>query len=122
MGKSISQSRIKWHEPQAELRSSSGKLATATLLRLKDCDESKTIKMNSLRVYINPASADALNGQRVFYSRRADGPYYRWFYEEERWCSARVSPSDSSLRTLCMTSWKTVPSALQTKLSEHYLE
>jgi hypothetical protein len=80
--------------------------------------------MNSLRVYINPASADALNGHRVFYSRRADGPYYRWFYEEDhaRWCSSRVRPSDSALRTLCMTGWKTVPTALQTKLSEHYLE
>jgi hypothetical protein len=90
--------------------------------RVKDFDESQTTKMNSLRVYINPASADALDGQRIFYSRRADGPYYRWFYEEERWRGARVRPSDSALRTLCMTSWKTVPTALQTKLSEHYLE
>jgi hypothetical protein len=90
----------------------------------KNLDGSKTISMNSLRVYINPANGGALKGPQVFYSRRADGPYYRWFYEEglARWCGARVRPSDSALKMLCMTSWKTVPVALQIKLNEHYLE
>ncbi|MGI9105604.1 MAG: hypothetical protein ACR2G4_05075 [Pyrinomonadaceae bacterium] len=80
--------------------------------------------MNGLRVYINPVGTDACSGQRVFYSRRADGPYYRWHYEDEhgRWHSSRVYPSHLTLRILSLASWESVPVALQTKLGEHYLE
>ena len=47
--------------------------------------------MNGLRVYTKPNSAGAA-GQKVFYSRRGNGPYYRWFYEENvnEWRAARV--------------------------------
>ena len=37
--------------------------------------------MKDLRVYVGPAAPRARGGQEVFYSRRADGPYYRWLYE-----------------------------------------
>jgi hypothetical protein len=80
--------------------------------------------MNGLRVYINQAGEDTLGGQRVFYSRRAGGPYYHWRYEEElgQWLGSRVHLSDLMLKALCAASWKTVPTALQKRLGEHYLE
>src|SRR5260221_11714026 len=56
-------------------------------------------KMNGLRVYINPHVKETCGGFGVFYSRRENGPYYRWAYEEtvslwrgwRGWASA-VSP------------------------------
>ena len=80
--------------------------------------------MKELHVYINPSDADALVGRGVFYSRRSDGPYYRWRYEEKlgRWRFSRVHPSRLTLRTFCLASGKAVPAALQAKLDEHYTE
>ena len=80
--------------------------------------------MRELRVYINPYGADAPGGHVLFYSRRADGPFYGWRYEEEagRWRYSRVHLSKLTLRVLCIASWKAVPVTLQAKLSEHYLE
>ena len=80
--------------------------------------------MNGLRVYINQTGTDTLSEQRVFYSRREDGPYYRWRYEEQlrQWRVSRVSVSGSPLKTLCVASWQTVPTALRARLSEHYLD
>lgn len=80
--------------------------------------------MNGLRVYIIPISADTSCSQDVFYSRRADGPYYSWRYEEAlgRWRSSRVLPSVLARKTLCVASWKVVPPALRASLDEHYLE
>jgi len=81
--------------------------------------------MNGLRVYINPVNTDARDNHSVFYSRRGDGPYYLWRYEEgiRQWLFSRVTPSnDSTLKALCVASWKTVPIALQVRLKEHYLE
>ena len=86
--------------------------------------------MNGLRVYINPAGTNGQQpqqpqcGQRVFYSRRADGPYYCWQYQDEygRWHGARVHLPSVTLRVLAVASWESVPKALQVKLGEHYLE
>ena len=80
--------------------------------------------MRELRVYIRQAGKGALCGQAVFYSRRADGPFYRWRYEETlgRWRFARVRPSKLTLRVLAIASWDVVPPALQDRLGEHYLE
>jgi len=80
--------------------------------------------MNGLRVYINPVNGNAQNGQQVFYSRRADGPYYRWHYQDEfgRWRSARDHLSNMTLRGLAIARWDSVPKALQVKLGEHYLD
>ncbi|HEX8492782.1 MAG TPA: hypothetical protein VF658_08080 [Pyrinomonadaceae bacterium] len=60
----------------------------------------------------------------MFYSRRGNGPYYRWHYEEQsgHWQFSRVHPPDAMLRALCVARWQAVPTALQTKLGEHYLD
>ncbi|MDT7602466.1 MAG: hypothetical protein QOF61_463 [Acidobacteriota bacterium] len=78
--------------------------------------------MTELRVYINPAGTP--DARTVFYSRRADGPYYRWQYEEggELWCASRVRLSNPTLRALCVASWQSVPTTLQARLANHYLE
>lgn len=80
--------------------------------------------VNGLRIYINGGARETADCDRVFYSRRADGPYYRWCYEErrEQWCGARVHASDFSPKQLSMSNWKTVPTALQRSLIDHYQE
>jgi hypothetical protein len=80
--------------------------------------------MNGLRVYINPKGTDAFAGGGEFYSRRDDGPYYLWRYKEEigQWCGSRIHPSQLSPKVLCIASWKAVPSDLQVRLGEHYLD
>lgn len=80
--------------------------------------------MNGLRVYIKPNGAAPRDGQEVFYSRRGNGPYYRWLYEEKaaQWRVARVIAADFTPQSLAMASWKVVPAALQTRLGEHYLD
>lgn len=79
--------------------------------------------MDKLRVYINPETAPASGAQKVFYSRRGGGPYYRWRFEEElgRWHGSRVHPLIPALKALCVANWKIVPPALQERLDEHYL-
>ena len=80
--------------------------------------------MRDLRVYVAPLNADARGACSAFYSRRADGPFYRWLYEEGagRWRFSRVHLSKFDLRVLCATNWGAVPVALRTRLGEHYLE
>ncbi len=80
--------------------------------------------MNGLRVYIKPNGADPAVAQKVFYSRRGNGPYYRWLFEEKmgQWRVTRVIAADFTPQSLSMASWKAVPVALQTRLGEHYLE
>jgi len=80
--------------------------------------------MNGLRVYINTETTETRGGYGVFYSRRENGPYYRWFYEEQvsQWRVARVHSSGFSPRVLCARSWKIVPAALQRSMVEHYQE
>jgi hypothetical protein len=80
--------------------------------------------MRGLRVSVN-ASGDCPPGvRRTFYSRRADGPLYRWLYEEEagRWRVSRVFMPVLTSRLLCVANWKAVPPKLQEELYEHYLE
>jgi hypothetical protein len=80
--------------------------------------------MRDLHVYVDSLSSGAHGGQAAFYSRRADGPYYRWFYAEGagRWHYSRVSLDKPALRVLCVARWDAVPTALQHRLGEHYLE
>jgi hypothetical protein len=87
-------------------------------------EQRKTVRMNGLRIYITVRGSDKLSGDIVFYSRRAEGPYYRWSYEEklEQWRGSRMRTSDLTPRELCVASWKGVPAALQASLIEHYLE
>jgi hypothetical protein len=80
--------------------------------------------MRDLRVYIEPLSVRARGASVTFYSRRADGPFYRWLYEEEdgNWRFSRVHLSKLTLRFLSVASWNAVPVELQDRLGEHYLE
>ena len=80
--------------------------------------------MNGLRVYVNTISSETRTGSGVFYSRRGDGPYYLWRYEEKlgQWRGSRVHADDFTPRDLSMARWKIVPQTLQTKLGEHYVE
>jgi hypothetical protein len=80
--------------------------------------------MQGLRVYIiaTAGTTDAQSKPEVFYSRRDEGPYYRWQYAVEagRWrCSrVRLDLVPDSLRT----AQKAVPAALRVELLEHYLD
>jgi hypothetical protein len=78
--------------------------------------------MHGLRVYISTVGPDGQSRRGIFYSRRDAGPYYRWFYVEEkdRWCCARVRPDliPDSLRM----AQKSVPNELRTELLAHYLD
>jgi hypothetical protein len=80
--------------------------------------------MNGLRLYSDSVATDKLSGERVFYSRRSNGPYYCWRYEEKlkRWRGSRMQTFDLSLSELAVASWKGVPAALQVRLGEHYME
>lgn len=80
--------------------------------------------MRDLRVYVRHVIKGAPGTQAVFYSRRADGPFYRWRYEETPggWRYSRVRISKLTLRILSVASWDAVPPALQDRLGEHYLE
>ena len=79
--------------------------------------------MNGLRIYINRIEPEA-TCDRIFYSRRSDGPYYRWRFEErlEQRRGDLMHSEDLSPHELCISNWKTVPSALQLSLFDHYVE
>ena len=80
--------------------------------------------MRDLRVYVEPLREDAQAVRLTFYSRRADGPVYRWLYEEGagRWRFSRVRLSKFDLKVLCVANWGAVPVTLRARLGEHYLE
>jgi hypothetical protein len=80
--------------------------------------------MNGLRVYVNSIAAEPVSGSGVFYSRRGDGPFYLWRFEEKvgQWRGSRVLSADFAPRELTMARWKVVPLTLQDKLGQHYLE
>lgn len=86
------------------------------------------MEMNGLRVYVKPlgasATANAPADGGEFYSRRGNGPFYRWRYDEERaqWRVSRVTTPDLKPQVLSTASWKNVPAALRLKLNEHYQE
>ncbi|MGH9906361.1 MAG: hypothetical protein ACRD8U_12360 [Pyrinomonadaceae bacterium] len=80
--------------------------------------------MNGLRVYLKPTGVDSIAEETIFYSRRGNGPFYRWLYEETigQWRVSRVNSANFSPQLLAMASWKAVPPSLRTRLGEHYLE
>ena len=77
--------------------------------------------MNGLRVYIDPKRTDTFC---VFYTRRADGPYYRWRYEElrGRWLGYRLRACELPVMELVSAPWKEVPTALKSRIDEHYID
>jgi hypothetical protein len=90
--------------------------------------------VSGLRVYIkaaSPVQEDPLLVQeekprinKTFYSRRGNGPFYRWLYEEKvaLWRALRMNTSDFDSHKLSNTSWKSVPETLQAQLGAHYLD
>jgi hypothetical protein len=84
----------------------------------------KALVMRDLRVYVDSLNAEMHDAGATFYSRRADGPVYRWLYEEGagRWHFSRVPLSKFDLRVFCVANWGAVPPSLRTRLGEHYLE
>jgi hypothetical protein len=80
--------------------------------------------MRDLRVYVDSVASGARVGRRAFYSRRGDGPFYRWLYAEGagHWRYSRVSMDRFELSVLCVAPWDAVPAALRERLGEHYLE
>ena len=80
--------------------------------------------MRDLHIYVKPADSGARGERTTFYSRRADGPYYRWLYAEgpKRWHYSRVHLDRETLRVLSLAPWDALPAALRSRLGEHYLE
>ena len=91
-----------------------------------------SITMSGLRVFVDCATETSAVGidmvdtvtSRVFYSRRGNGPIYRWLYEESRahWRPRRMNSSDFDPHKLSNASWKIVPETLQAQLGAHYLD
>jgi len=93
-----------------------------------------TTTLSGLRVYVDsprPTETSPIEIEledsapnRVFYSRRGNGPIYRWLYEEHRahWRALRINTSDFNTHKLSNASWKTVPESLQAQLGAHYLD
>ena len=78
--------------------------------------------MNALRIYTDTGDVGTPAGREVFYSHRPGGPYYRWCIEKDsgQWRFARVHPFGSTLKAFRVTNLKDMPTALRTKLDEHY--
>ncbi len=76
--------------------------------------------MIGLRVYIHDDIAENIYGHAVFYSRREDGPFYRWVFDDalREWRVGRVSAITA--KELTVAAWKRLPAALQTSMVEHY--
>ncbi|MDQ3817361.1 MAG: hypothetical protein M3362_06690 [Acidobacteriota bacterium] len=93
-------------------------------LKGKAVERPKLTQIRELRVYLDPSTLNALGDPTVFYSRRADGPHYCWFYVEKsgQWDVSRVHMSRLNIKALCVASWRLIPAALQARLIEHYLE
>jgi hypothetical protein len=79
--------------------------------------------MNGLRLYTN-VDVVQLNSPGVYFSRRGNGPYYRWRYEAvvDQWNVSRVIAPDFSPHSLTVAAWKNVPRGLQARLAQHYME
>ena len=78
--------------------------------------------MNGLRIYVTADLAPLVKEPDAFYSRRENGPFYRWTRYKSSWSAARVSASNFSAKDLNVTTWKLVPAALQKSIIEHYQE
>jgi len=76
--------------------------------------------MNGLRVYVIAELKVPGKNPGAFYSRRDNGPFYRWTMGEQHWSVSRVSVSSLSVKNLSAMSWKSVPTTLQKSIIEHY--
>jgi len=80
--------------------------------------------MNGLRVYIRAVVSNVDGTVSAFYSRRGNGPFYQWRFDEKvsAWSCSRLNSSELNSRAFYLASWKSLPRSLQTRLSEHYIE
>ncbi len=78
--------------------------------------------MTGLRIYIHDTIAENINGHLVFYSRREDGPFYRWVFDDAltEWRVGRVMNSAITPKNLTLATWKGLPVTLQRSMAEHY--
>ena len=78
--------------------------------------------MHGLKVFINGETLETCGGCPVFYSRREDGPYYRWSYDDtsREWRVDRVLRSGVSPRIFEAATWKKIPEPLQKSMADHY--
>ena len=76
--------------------------------------------MIGLRIYVKADDSESGQEARPFYSRRDDGPFYRWQLDKGIWSVSRVSSPDFLTSELSATSWKMVPAGLQKSIAEHY--
>ena len=76
--------------------------------------------MNGLRVYVNISPEERANDSGAFYSRRDNGPVYRWTLANRDWSATRVASSSFSNKDLSATSWKLIPTALRRSIVDHY--
>lgn len=75
-----------------------------------------------LRVYLGPEAIEPSGTHAVFYTRREDGPFYRWEFDEvtSHWRSSRLGHNRIP-RTL-RTAHGKVPFDLKSELLSHYQE
>ena len=80
--------------------------------------------MNGLRVYCPSTVNGSHTDNGVFYSRRGDGPYYQWGYNEKSasWRGVRLTTSEHFGRAVDLATWKSLPAGLRARLEEHYVE
>jgi len=80
--------------------------------------------VNGLHMFIVESGGQLTVRVPVFYSRRYDGPYYRWSYEQklQGWRPVRVQAAELPHLTLSASRWQNVPRSLKTSLAEHYVE
>jgi hypothetical protein len=80
--------------------------------------------MHGLKIFVDESLSETEGGFQVFYSRRSDGPVYRWSYAHlpMQWRVARVHASNFPPKHLCLSRWKCVPAQLQKTIIEHYQE
>jgi hypothetical protein len=80
--------------------------------------------VNGLRVYIRAVVAQAEGGISAFYSRKGGGPFYQWLYDDKLgvWRCSRMDSSPLTPKMFSLATWKSLPTSLRTRLSEHYIE
>ena len=80
--------------------------------------------MNGLRVYIRAVVAQAEGGISAFYSRKGGGPFSQWLYDDNLgvWRCSRMDSSPIAPKMFSLATWKSLPTSLRTRLSEHYIE
>ena len=80
--------------------------------------------MNGLRVYAPVVNGSLDHVMDVFYSRRDNGPFYVWRYDQAQatWRPSRINTADVILQTVSSATWKSLPHSLRARLGEHYIE